>query len=179
MVCTGNVCRSPFIERLLQAQLPASVEVSSAGTGALVGHPIDPGSLAQLERLGVVSGPFAARQLTPDLISTADLVVTATRDHRAAVARLQPRAMSITFTLGDLADLAQGMQERPDDDPATTAPGVARVVELVAARRGIVPPRPAREVDIIDPFRREDAVFAAMAEQVLAVLPPVVGLLRA
>lgn len=156
--------------------------MSSAGTGALVGRPMDPGTVAQLERLHVVDEPFTARQLTPDLVAAADLVVTATRDHRAAVSRLSPRALRTAFTLGDLADLAAGVdldEERSGGERPTTASGVARVVALAAARRGIVPPKPAAEVDIIDPFRREDAVFARMAEQVLAALPPVVRLLSA
>ncbi|WP_446740540.1 arsenate reductase/protein-tyrosine-phosphatase family protein [Ornithinimicrobium sp. CNJ-824] len=41
VVCTGNVCRSPLVERLLQQGLderwgPGAFEVRSAGTGALV-----------------------------------------------------------------------------------------------------------------------------------------------
>src|SRR5450759_4050488 len=44
IVCTGNICRSPFIERLLQHELDSpgngfeqGIIVRSAGTGALVG----------------------------------------------------------------------------------------------------------------------------------------------
>ena len=39
-VCTGNICRSPAVERLLTRKLGPTVSVSSAGTHALVGHPI-------------------------------------------------------------------------------------------------------------------------------------------
>ena len=38
-VCTGNVCRSPAVERLLASKLGPTVSVASAGTHALVGHP--------------------------------------------------------------------------------------------------------------------------------------------
>mgnify|MGYP002738687724 CR=1 FL=1 len=41
-VCTGNVCRSPAAERLLEHTLNPSVTVRSAGTRALVGEPIHP-----------------------------------------------------------------------------------------------------------------------------------------
>ena len=45
-VCTGNICRSPVAERLLQAGLdqvlPGGFEVPSAGTRAMVGDPIQP-----------------------------------------------------------------------------------------------------------------------------------------
>ncbi|GAB3624535.1 hypothetical protein GCM10027418_26200 [Mariniluteicoccus endophyticus] len=42
MVCTGNICRSPAGHLLLQRYLGDSVEVTSAGTHALVGQPVDP-----------------------------------------------------------------------------------------------------------------------------------------
>ncbi|GMA87571.1 hypothetical protein GCM10025868_28210 [Angustibacter aerolatus] len=41
VVCTGNVCRSPLVERLLRQRLGTdAVDVSSAGTQALVGEPM-------------------------------------------------------------------------------------------------------------------------------------------
>ena len=49
-VCTGNICRSPAVERLLVAELgPGSdVHVVSAGVGAVVGAPISPPMAALL-----------------------------------------------------------------------------------------------------------------------------------
>ena len=45
-VCTGNICRSPVAERLLQAGLnqavPGGFVVASAGTRAMVGEPMQP-----------------------------------------------------------------------------------------------------------------------------------------
>ncbi|MEO8284563.1 MAG: hypothetical protein ABI568_14370, partial [Pseudarthrobacter sp.] len=45
-VCTGNICRSPVAERLLQAGLeqvkPGAFRVRSAGTRAMVGDPVQP-----------------------------------------------------------------------------------------------------------------------------------------
>ena len=41
VVCTGNICRSPMGERILQSLLPEKI-IKSAGVGALVGHPADP-----------------------------------------------------------------------------------------------------------------------------------------
>ena len=49
VVCTGNICRSPYIERRLAGLLAdTDAVVTSAGTRALVGAPIEPGS-AELE----------------------------------------------------------------------------------------------------------------------------------
>ena len=54
VVCTGNVCRSPYIERRLRHELAGTgIEVTSAGTRALVGRDMDAGSRDILQRSGV------------------------------------------------------------------------------------------------------------------------------
>lgn len=172
VVCTGNVCRSPFIERLLRPSLtPAGVRVASAGTGALVGAAMDPRAAAQLQAHGGDPAGFVARQITPTLVDEADLVLTATRAHRAAVVAMHPPALRHTFALVDFADLVADL---PGDEPAGPAASSVRDVVVVAARRrAMVPPRPAHLADVVDPYGREDALFVAMAEQVMSVLPAV------
>jgi len=56
-VCTGNVCRSPAVERLLSTELGPTVQVSSAGTHALVGHPISQPMAALLTASGIEDRP--------------------------------------------------------------------------------------------------------------------------
>lgn len=175
VVCTGNICRSPFVERMLRASLPGSFEVTSAGTAALVGEPMDPEAAERLRRHGGDSEGFVARQLTALMVAGADLVLTATRAHRAAVASLQPSSLPYLFTLGDFSDLAAGAEITLT--PLPEASRVAQVTRVVADRRGLVPPRDASDVDIVDPYRRHGQVFDAMAQGVLASLPPVLRLL--
>src|SRR6476620_12469959 len=66
-VCTGNICRSPVAERLLQAGLdrmkPGAFEVESAGTRAMVGQPVQPSSADIIRSYGGTPEGFAARQL--------------------------------------------------------------------------------------------------------------------
>ena len=120
VVCTGNVCRSPYIERRLRHELAGTgIEVTSAGTRALVGHDMDPGTRELLQRSGADVDGFTrpaadGRPRAP----SADLVVAAAREHRAAAARLHPAAMGRTFTLRDLADLLSGVTA---DDLAASA----------------------------------------------------------
>lgn len=183
VVCTGNVCRSPFIERLLVAHLhEAGVErqygVHSAGTGALVGEPMDERAAARLAHAGGSSEGFVARALRAELVAEADLVLTATRRHRGQVASLHPKALRYTFTLRDFAGLA-------DQVPAEAAhaalaeSGLPGLVAAVAGRRGLTPPLTEEQADIVDPFRRADEVFDRMSEQVLSTLPQVVRVLAA
>ena len=179
MVCTGNICRSPFIERILRISLPRSIVVTSAGTEALVGEPMDPAVAEHVRRHGGDPEGFAARQVPAEMVAEVDLVLTATRAHRAAVASLQPRALRYGFTLRDFSDLAVGLDidfGTRGDHP--TESWVGHVTRVVADRRGVVAPRNAVEMDIVDPYRREDRVAGAMARQVLAALPPVLRLLR-
>ncbi len=182
VVCTGNVCRSPFVERLLRASLASTgLEVSSAGTGALVGEPIEPRVAQHLLAQGGDPAGFRARQLTPALVAQADLVLTATRRHRGEVVVTHPKAMRYTFTLGDFAHLAASLgPSLAEASPEGQAPSpgteswVQHVRELVANQRGLVPPLEEDVVDLVDPYRQDDAVVAEMVEQVLVMLPALV-----
>lgn len=182
VVCTGNVCRSPYIERRLQGALdaswePGAVKVVSAGTGALVGHPMDQRAAERLATWGAAAHDFTARQIDRELIASAQLVVTATRAHRTAVSRRHPRALKTTHALRDLALLSE--QITPPSPNADMSPEqwFDLVVPLLAAQRGIVPPLPDDDVDVIDPFRRDGSVFDLMVDQIESCLPPIVRLL--
>jgi protein-tyrosine phosphatase len=179
-VCTGNICRSPFIERALQAELDRAwgrgdaVVVTSAGTGALVGEPMNPPALRVLEAAGHSGEGFVARALTPDVVAGVDLVLTATRAHRGKVAQLHPRSLRYTFTLLDFADLVSDI---PRDAYASDDPGehVRALVRAAAERRGMRPPLPEEDADVADPYRRDDTAFDAMSAQVLGALPALVA----
>ena len=188
IVCTGNICRSPFIERLLQHELderrPGSVPgapgiiVRSAGTGALVGSAMDPQAAAQLKAHGGDPSGFSARDLTPALIAESDLVLTATREHRGKVARMSPAAMRRVFTFRDFAHLVAGI-DGPAPVGAAAAPMSSRdwvrhVADKAAASRGLKPPLSPDLADIVDPYRREDEVFATMAQQIVEPMHSVV-----
>lgn len=178
VVCTGNVCRSPYIERALRARLEGTgVEVTSAGTHALVGDPMDAQSAERLVRFGGDPEGFAARQITPQMVVDADLVITAAREHRKEVVQLEPKGLRRTVTLLDLADLVHHMPfplPPPSflDDP--NASGVARLVSAAHQRRASVPARQEDAADVVDPFRRPSGVFDEMARQIDEVLPTVV-----
>lgn len=182
VVCTGNVCRSPYIERRLRAGLdsawgPGAVVVHSAGSGALVGSAMDPGSASLLGTAGLPHEDFIARSLTRDLVADASLVITATRAHRSAVTRLHPRALRTTHALRDLAHIAAGtsLPDRSVDE--TPASWLGKVVPLLAARRGMEAPLPEDVADVVDPYRRPESVFAEMASQIDACIPPVLTVL--
>jgi protein-tyrosine phosphatase len=172
-VCTGNICRSPMGQAMLTSRLRASlgtaadglVEVASAGTYGLVGHPIEPDALAVLDELGVVPDAFAARELAKDILEGSDLVLTATREHRAAAVSMLPRGSRRTFTIREFARLVAAV------DVSGVSGGdalgrAAALVDAAAAQRGYVRPASPADDDVADPYRRPVDAFRVAAKQI-------------
>jgi len=151
---------------------------------------MDERAAAQLVAHGGDPEGFSARRLTAALIAESDLVLTATREHRGKVATMYPKVLRRLFTFRDFADIAGGMDRLSDSvlsdsvlsdsvlsDSAAAADPRARVrqvTEQTAARRGLNPPLEPVDADIVDPFGREDEVFATMARQIVESMPVVV-----
>jgi len=159
-VCTGNICRSPFAERLLRAKLDnllgedaARIEVSSAGSHALVGEAMMPESLETLVRYGGDGTGFIARALAIEQVEQADLILGLTREHRNAVASEVPSAVPRIATVREYARLVGDIP--PAELPAPGVDPVERLrtfTDAALARRGTVLPKRPADDDIPDPF---------------------------
>ena len=94
-VCTGNICRSPMAEVVLQKyadQAGADVEVDSAAVSSYeVGNPIDPRAQKILRRGGYRVPPRGAQQITVEDIEDYDLILPMTREHQRDINRLAQR----------------------------------------------------------------------------------------
>lgn len=183
VVCTGNICRSPFAERVLRRALgrvggelgapgwATEIVVTSAGTEAMVGHPIETTMAAWARHHDVEGDPHAARQLDRELLADADLVLALARDHRRDIVTLLPRASRTVFTLNEFARLvedaaAAGILELPDGRNARDA--IEAVVDAAAMRRGFaIAPDDPRADDVPDPYRRDAAAYEAAAAQIV------------
>jgi len=105
VVCVGNICRSPTAEWLLRHRLERDgVTIESAGLAALVGNPIDPTAESVLLAHGVSAAKHVARQVSPELINAADIVLVMDRRHMSAVHAQVPHARGKTFLLGRWQD---------------------------------------------------------------------------
>lgn len=157
-VCTGNICRSPAVERLLAARLAGTdVHVSSAGTRAVVGHPVSEPMVPLITDGGGETAWFAARSLTEDLVRGADLVLALTRGHRSSVVELAPAAVRRTFTLRELARLVPHVDPQVLHDSGAT-PG-ARVRALPALAAAVRHVAGTGEDDVVDPIGGSDALY--------------------
>ncbi|GAB3296408.1 low molecular weight phosphatase family protein [Epidermidibacterium keratini] len=140
-VCTANVCRSPAAQTLLQRSFDdAGIDavVTSAGVRAADGIPMDEAMTDALRAAGHEPSEIVSRALTPVMVDEADLVLTATVEHRSAVLSRSPRALRKAFTLKEFA-------AAPIHAPVSN-PGEA--VATAAAARGAVE---LRDRDIEDP----------------------------
>ena len=73
VVCYGNICRSPYLEAVLQRALP-DVQISSAGFFG-PGRPVPKFSLALAERRGLDLSAYRSRPITRKNIGEADLLL--------------------------------------------------------------------------------------------------------
>jgi protein-tyrosine phosphatase len=112
VVCHGNICRSPFAERLLRARVP-SIEAASAGLQATSGTPADTNAARAASAFGVDLATHSATLLTNDLIAGADLVLGMEGRHRREIVRSWPGARAKTFLLGDFLMSAPHRIEDP------------------------------------------------------------------
>jgi protein-tyrosine phosphatase len=175
-VCTGNICRSPMAEHLmrdgLRKRLGGEADrfvIESAGTWGHTGSPMETYALSTLASYDVDGSAFTARELVAEYVVAADLVLGATREHRAAAVVLHPRAAARTFTLREFARLAGAV------DPAVLPSGdaVARaraLVQAAAANRGLVPPERPRDDDLDDPYQAPASAFTTCGALVHATL---------
>lgn len=189
-VCTGNICRSPVAERLLQAGLdqavPGGFVVTSAGTRALVGEPIQPPSADIVRTFGGNPDGFAARQLTSRILRGVDLVLTMTSGHRGEVLQLDASLLKRTFTIREFARMLDVLDERAAASPEEpTHDGGDRLAANAAFWRGLPAraaavrhlslPADSSENDIIDPYRRGLDVYHQMEDE---LAPAIVSILR-
>ncbi|GAA0633258.1 low molecular weight phosphatase family protein [Sporichthya brevicatena] len=164
------MCRSPLAEKILGAQLRAAIgtdprvfRCESAGTWGHSGAGMEPHAAAVLAERGIEAGRFVARELNPDQVLEADLILGATREHREQVRLLDPYAGGRTFTIREFARFARRVYPAtlPEADPAARARVlVDRVAMLRTPRPG--PGRPAD--DIPDPFGAPLHVFRLCAD---------------
>ena len=175
-VCTGNICRSPVAERLFAAGLRErlgpvadAVVVGSAGTWGLEGSTMEPFAASALRELGGSDAGFRARELTEDVVHGADVVLCATREHRACAVTLVPRVIGRTFTILEFSRLCSTVSVA--ELPVSPLPARAAALVLAAARaRGRCRPAYAEDDDLPDPIGAPASVFTTSARQIAAAL---------
>jgi protein-tyrosine phosphatase len=105
VVCTGNTCRSPMAQVLLQRRLADAVGcgieeltdsglmVISAGVAATTGAAASPEAIEAMQARGLDLSHHESRPVSDVLIRFADVILTMTRGHREAILSQWPEAV--------------------------------------------------------------------------------------
>jgi tRNA threonylcarbamoyl adenosine modification protein (Sua5/YciO/YrdC/YwlC family) len=114
IVCTGNTCRSPMAEALLRERIVEkfgsedTIRVLSAGVAAGAGMGASPQAIEVMGGRGLDLTGHSSRPLDDSVMKVADLVLTMTEGHRAAILAAWPEMHDRVFPLrrdgGDISD---------------------------------------------------------------------------
>jgi protein-tyrosine phosphatase len=161
-VCSGNICRSPTAEVVLnhlaaRAGLADLIQVDSAGTGSWhAGDDMDERSRLMLTDAGYDVPPHVARQFRAADFASRDLVVALDTGHRAVLDDLAGRTADPDASRAKITLLrSYDPQLRPGDEPDVADP-------YYGGRRGFV--------DVIEQVERScagllDALCTDVAQQ--------------
>lgn len=120
-VCTGNTCRSPLAEGLLQRALSRKkglhgVKVSSAGLAAFHKTKANAETLRELARHGISLEGFESRLVTSALLKESSLIIAMTKEHTEVLGTRFKRVRGQIHLLGDfLLPRDTGFQESVPD----------------------------------------------------------------
>jgi protein-tyrosine phosphatase len=169
VVCTGNIARSAMGQRLMQTALSGAPElvVTSAGTWGHEGSPMERNAAAALAETGIDEGGFRARELTAAMVRDAELVLTATREHRVAVLGHEPAALRRTFTLREFARLTEHTGAAGQDGSGYDR--AQAVVRAAASARGAVRVAPEDD-DVRDPYGAPMPVYRTCRDEIAAAV---------
>ncbi|HDU3877260.1 TPA: protein tyrosine phosphatase [Klebsiella pneumoniae subsp. pneumoniae] len=109
VICTGNICRSPIAERLLQKLMPKK-KIASAGVGALIGNSADPSAIAVAEKYHLSLDGHVGKQLSSSMARQYDLILVMEKHHLEQVTHISPESRGKTMLLGHW----MGGKEIPD-----------------------------------------------------------------
>jgi protein-tyrosine phosphatase len=183
-VSTGNVCRSPITERLTRHALAdrlgdlasQGLIVESAGTWGHEGAPMEANAAAVLADFGADASGFVGRELLDEHVITADLVLTATRDHRAQVISMGHSAGLRTFTLKEFTRLVRAIDPAtlPDPSQEGVVERARALVRAAAALRGWLLAPSVDADEVLDPYGAPITLFRSIGEDIQQALEPVV-----
>jgi len=172
-----------LIQKAEKNNLP--ITVVSAGVMAMTGDPMTPQSADAMTQRGFTPTKHISQDLTPKLLEEADLVLTATLDHRGEIARMLPKASKYSFTIDEFARLTSFLGANPEfQEEFTKKPKetreqyLKRAIQQAVLLRGMVPTS-LDPKDVIDPYGESIEVYNQVAEHIDVMLEIIVDWMSA
>ncbi len=133
-VCLGNVCRSPFAERLARRRMQGRLSATSAGHYPVSGRRPPELALAAAQGFGVDLNSHRSRVLSSGMLEEAGAVFVFDDENYEAVISQQPGNISRVHLLGALCDDGPLHIADPFGGPASLYESVyRRIAEAIAA----------------------------------------------
>src|SRR5580698_7014166 len=116
-LCTGNICRSPMAEALFRHAVRGrgDFRAVSAGIGAIDGQPPSHYSVLAMRELVIEISNQRSRQLTTELVRSADYIFGMTHGHVDTVGLLYPTATEKTFLLREFDETLEPYEKDISD----------------------------------------------------------------
>ena len=134
-ICSANICRSPMAEGLFQIKVRGQTgpwRIESAGVWGMDGSPAADNTLRVLLKRGIDLSSHLARQVTLDLASQFNLILTMERGHKEALNAAMPQISRRVFVLSEMAGKAYDIPDPIGGDVAEfedTARELERIFE--------------------------------------------------
>lgn len=167
-VCTANQARSPLAEVIAKDQLArrgVTATVSSAGYRQGGAQAAD-GSQKVARKRGLDLTAHVSRQLTPELIEAADVIVGMEPGHVLDLADLVPGAQSRALTLKELAAFAQSQNAAAGAGPLPRLSSDDIRGWVRAAGTRPLQSLLSGDKTIVDPMGRSTRAFKATAKEI-------------
>jgi protein-tyrosine phosphatase len=106
-ICTGNICRSPIAEALLNARIRRAGDADkliahSAGTWAMENQPASGHAITVMAQRGVDISRHRGHTVTREELAAADAVIVMTRSHRDALRAEFPESRTKLHLMSEL-----------------------------------------------------------------------------
>ena len=155
LVCTANICRSAMAIQMLDHKISKNnVSLDSAGTHALNRSDMPPQAKQILDENGISQTTHISKQLTSEILEQANLVLTATAEHKSEVVRTLVKANRFTYSILEFADLINFVNNPGDSDFQIGNPPktLEEKLQVVSSARGYI--NTARDRDVPDPYAK-------------------------
>lgn len=166
-VCTGNICRSPMSERILDGLTGEDVFNHGAGISAFhEGENMQTNAMDELESRGYDPDGHRARHIARAHVESSDLILVATTGHLEYLAERFPDAVARTFLVRTFGRAAADLSgSLPDGDIAVRGKALVAAAEDRRADYD--------EINLSDPWGMHRAVYGQIADQLEEALKPV------